>query len=224
MQMNQLIGTGVVLALAGSSWANSFDMSSGHADILVGYDAGSNELEIEVELVPGDGNFTISPDLPNGVDVLEPNEIRFVSGAASFVPGEGVWRFGEDFAPGVLFLGWGAEEVSTGVFENDTLSFELVGITGPGNFRLFDLDQFNQEVELLPNPGTFDVFAESADHFSFEFDAAGIYELEVRARGTLIGGQELVSESATLTFVIPTPGAGALAALGLAAAARRRRG
>ncbi|MEM1165186.1 MAG: hypothetical protein AAGI30_02730 [Planctomycetota bacterium] len=232
MDRMTIVSFAALAGLAGGVAAQPFFISAGHTDILVGLENG--ELEIEIEVIPGDGFFEVSPAFPDGVidpvegaGAVEPDEVIYNITQDQFDSASGTWRFGEDFGLNEQFVGWGAEEVDTGVFENDTLTFELVSVSGPGNFRLFTIpDPFNPVEEvLLQNPGDqLDVFAASADHFTFEFDQRGTYEITVFGFGTLVGeSSPIFSDNATITFFVPAPGAAGLLGLAGLAAARRRR-
>jgi len=166
-------------------------------------------------------------------------------------PGSPLWVLPESQEPGVVFLGlsaenktsqtWTAHNVSanllalgipSGVLTGNQALLRLETFSGPGNLFVWQTDSFGS-----PQPRLFDTSdgLSAADgqvispgnhaHFNWAFTAPGIYELGLRASGTLAAGAQFTqSELTTFRFeVIPEPGSAALLLSGLGALALRPR-
>jgi len=166
-------------------------------------------------------------------------------------PGAPVWVLPQTQESGIPFLGvstenktaqsWSAFNVdspllargiASGTFASNQVTLRLETFSGPGNFFVWSTDSFG-----TPLPRFFDTSngLSAADgrpftpanhsHFNWAFTAPGIYELGLRASGTLTAGAQF-SQSELTTFrfeVIPEPGSAALLLAGLASLALRRR-
>lgn len=152
---------------------------------------------------------------------------RPASSAFDFIgvgAGQPYWRLPTAHAPGVLFLGVGAEEVETGVFAdwlvNDPrlnlngpyIELRLIDVRGPGDFSVWSSTDDGPVVWM----STFDGGITSDDllyqlagghsHFNYGFTAAGLYEVDLQATAYLGPGQTnpVTSDVATYHFGIET--------------------
>ena len=181
-----------------------------------------NEGELDIEIVYEDGEWEIAAlDEANDREIC-PSELILQGGAATQirVPDNEAFRFlGEPGAvvnvlpqeemDGVLFLGLAADEIESGIFENDIVELHLASVEGPGAVSLYSVDG-------LGNPTVFfnsgdgisqsDVFPLSAgghSHQNWGFTAPGVYRVGLQASGTLAGeSQASASEVQTFTFEI----------------------
>ena len=181
-----------------------------------------NEGELDIEIVYEDGEWEIAAlDEANEREIC-PSELILQGGAATQirVPDNEAFRFlgapgaivnvlPQDEMDGVLFLGLAADEIESGVFENDIIELKLVSVEGPGAVSLYNVDG-------LGNPTVFfnsgdgisesDVFPLSAgahSHQNWGFTAPGVYRVGLQASGTLADeSQASASEVQTFTFEI----------------------
>lgn len=203
-----------------------------HVDFGIGYDAGALALHWHdessaTEYAPHEA-FAFIP-LSSSANRPAGAQWNFTGTSA----GSPVYLAPAIQAPGVIFLGIGSEEIPTGTFTADTLSLELVSLSGPGQFSLWQTDAFSSPVVALSTASavtSFTLTTGGHSHYNWGFTAPGIYELEFRVTGTLTGEVAPISDTATFAFgvgaVIPEPGTVALAlgagVLGFALVARRR--
>ncbi len=182
----------------------------GHTDIGIAFEDGAFDLHIHDEET--DTEYT-----PGGavLCVGEAAELAIPDTAAlSFLgrPGYSTWILPAVENTNLLFLGFGAEEVESGVFIGDTLRMELVSVLGAGDFAVFSFDGFgNPVVHINSADGIsaadfFLVTAGGHTDLNWAFSAPGTYRIGFRARGTLVAGnQEVLSDIAYYTFVVPQP-------------------
>ena len=124
-------------------------------------------------------------------------------------PGTAINVLPQEESAGAIFLGIAGDEIPLGIFENNTVSLELVEVRGPGNVSLYSVDEFGKP-SVFFNSGdgisSADVFPISVgghSHQNWGFSAPGSYKVALRASGILVGGSEKVlSESVEFTFVI----------------------
>lgn len=215
--------------------------TDGHADIGVGYEDGEWDLHVHAEGA-----------VMNGIEVggqeYEAGDVSIVVGFDRQVarPAGATWDFTGTGAGEPLWyipqsnpfptspwpwLGIGAEEIADDVFVANQVALELVDVRGPGEFSLWGSGIFG-----APNPiwssavGGFDTLTLGAGghaHYNYGFTALGIYEIDLRAYGTLVdGGAYTESDVTTYSFsIVPEPGAAWLVSAGLsglAFASRRR--
>jgi surface-anchored protein len=125
----------------------------------------------------------------------------------------------------VAFLGFGLEELDIGDWVGGTVTLTLLGITGPGEFRMWQDDGFggaNDFIDTDGGPMSFTLAAGSHTHFNWGFTELGDYELEWGISGThQTDGPQ--SGSASFLYAVPEPSAALLAGFGLLACLRRRR-
>lgn len=125
---------------------------------------------------------------------------------------------------GVPFIGIGLEELNAGDW-NGLLTFTLLSINGPGQFRLWQDDGFggaNDFINTAASVLSFDIAAETHTHYNWGFTELGVYELEFQISGThnVDGAQ---SGAAIFTYAVPEPSTALLALGGALLAFLRRR-
>ena len=181
-----------------------------------------NEGELDIEIVYEDGEWEMAAlDEANDREIC-PSELILQGGAATQirVPDSEAFRFlgdpgavvnvlPQDEIAGVLFLGLAADEIESGIFENDIVELNLVSVEGPGAVSLYNVDGIgNPTVFFNSGDGISqsDVFPLSAgdhSHQNWGFTAPGVYRVGLQASGTLADeGQASASEVVTFTFEI----------------------
>ncbi|MBT5706404.1 MAG: hypothetical protein HOI66_08795 [Verrucomicrobia bacterium] len=127
----------------------------------------------------------------------------------------------QDEQEGILFLGIAGDELSSGVFENESVDLQLIGVRGPGNVSLYSVDEFG-EPSVFFNSGdgidssdSFPVSVGGHSHQNWGFTAPGVYKVALQAFGTLVAGSERVqSEVVEFAFEIETMASELLIAFG----------
>ena len=144
--------------------------------------------------------------------------------------GHAVWIAPQTNQPGKVFLGIGLEELHVDDWLNGEVTLELTGVSGPGEFSLYQTDVFGSPTVKLDNIGdSFVLAVGSHSHYFWAFTQPGFYDVTFEFSGTFsedgFVNSESVAASGTFGFqVIPTPGAAAagLVAMGVAGMRRRR--
>lgn len=210
-------------------------LSSDHADLGVGFDGGDWELFVGLD-DENDPNAHIERE-PDEVIIFGDDSIQEISGQGSFTflgnAGQPVWIFPQTENPSAVFLGIDTDEVAAADFTGP-IDLTLTGITGPGDFVLFQFDQFLNPTVLLDSANginSLSVPLESHGHYNWAFTAEGLYQLEFMASGILNDGFDTASMSDATAFnfginQVPEPSTYALlfgaAVLGFVIARRRK--
>ena len=128
-------------------------------------------------------------------------------------------------AAGAPFLGIGLEELDPADWSGGTVTLRILDIRGPGQFLLWQNDEFSNPITFLDTAQDINSFSREAGshtHFNWGFTADGVYEIDFGIEGTHTQ-DGFVSGSGTYTFMIPEPSSCLLGMLGALALARRRR-
>lgn len=205
-----VLPTTVVLALTGLATpamaASPVVLDHGHVDVIgIAYENGALDVHVhadghaaeydpsEVQLVAKPAARTTVPEDP---------AYKFLG-----TPGSPVWVLPQVQDPNLLFAGIAAEEVEPGVFKEDTLKVDVVGVSGPADFSIFTTDAVGKPTILVDSgdglPDRTTATAGGHRHVNWAFEAAGTYKVWVRVRGTLAStGKTVYSPLETYTFKV----------------------
>ena len=196
--------------------------TAGHGDLAFELEIIDDELEAHVHIEGGtvDGVTNVDGDFP--VELLrivtDATFTRPDSEGGPFAPlcvdpGQDVLWLpqgnGDANANGVPFLGI-ANEVPAGVFVNDRLSMELVGVNSPAGTGAYSLwkDGFPPEFFMSSCDGIDAtdnlMLPRGHDHFNMGFanDGAGVWDVTYRVSGELVSGGSTLSEEFTVHYEI----------------------
>jgi surface-anchored protein len=205
-----------------------------HVDIGVNYEDDGWDLHIhdetnDIEYEPGEAILRVNAGAETTVSA---DPLFSFLGTA----GSPVWILPNTQTAGLLFLGFGAEELAAGIFASDSLSLRLHSVSGPGEFAVFDFNSLGEpQVVMNSRDGfsaadTFRPVPGGHSDLNWAFSQPGYYSVSFEASGTLAdGGLFTSSGPVAYTFhVVPEPSTWALMAIGLGgvllAARRRARG
>jgi surface-anchored protein len=165
--------------------------------------------------------------VPEAAKRTNPNaNIRSALGITGTASTDVYWRLPQTNETGIPFFGLASEDLAddTGATWSP-ITFTLKGVSGPGNFALWEVDSesnFNLFWESVGGvvPEDKDVVTLGGDHehYTWAFSEPGLYGLTLEASGTrTFGGVSTpyTSEQAVFTFqVVPEPGSMMLAGIG----------
>ena len=194
----------------------------GHTDIGVAYDETANEWELHVhdeendaEYFPATGALLV---VKNAALTTVPAGLQW-----SFLgtAGSDTWILPKAENPNLLFLGFGAEETDAGIFVGDVFTMKLTGVTGPGNFAVYDTDAFNIPIVWMNSADGFSeadskvLPAGAHSHVNWAFSAPGDYSVFFEASGiSELNGATTSGPVEYLFQVVPEPGSLSLAGVG----------
>jgi surface-anchored protein len=183
-----------------------------HTDIQVVYNAaaGTNALSLIARDVT-DGNI----DYPTNkvlLIVAEAAKLTLPAGTPFGNEGDSLWAIPQSQEAGLLYLGTSAEGISSGIF-NGPLTLRLKSVTGPGNFFLWQADQFGGfNIQMNSSDGISDAdfhtqLIGSHEHFNWGFTTNGVYFVTLQVSGQRVGETtNTFSAPATFRFdVLPLP-------------------
>jgi surface-anchored protein len=194
----------------------------GHADVGVNYEDNAWDLHVHHhdlgEFEPG--------EVILGVDIVAASSLVPAGPEWSFLgtAGSSVWILPQAEDHDLLFLGLGTEELAGGIFTGDQVTLSLKGVSGPGNFVVYQTDMFGNP-NVLMNSGdgitagdAVTLGAGAHSHVNWVFGAPGIYHVDFEGSGTLVDGNVFTASGPiTYTFevaAVPEPGSASLLALG----------
>ena len=230
-QTNQIIGNIRQLGLAAlltaglTTQAQTLVGTGGeHVDVGAAYDETTNEWELHVH------------DEDNDVEYFPATDARLYVGygANTTVPAGPLWNFlgtaGNQTwilpgapTPSLMLLGLAAEEIGSGIFVGDQITFKLKAVSGSGSFAVFDLDSFNDPIVLF---NSLDGISGADSHvlptgahqdLNWAFSAPGDYTITFEASGISTLNGATTSGDVDYLFrveAVPEPASGALAGVG----------
>jgi surface-anchored protein len=210
--------------------------TSGHADLGIGYADGEFDIHVHAEGATIGGVFYADEEFEAEDVIIFVSPATLESRPGNFLPllnfdpigvaaGANFYKLPQTNAEatleGVPFLGIATEEIGDGVFVGNTITIAVESVVGPGSMAIYQ--------DAFPGPNFFaassnglpDSFSYPTgihDHFNYSFTAPGIYEVTLRATGTLVSGG-VVSGTGTYTFAVAVPEANTTILLGAVAVA-----
>lgn len=119
--------------------------------------------------------------------------------------GSTVWRLPQSQVSGLLWPAWDTTDVANGVFENNSVSLELVSVTG-GQFSVHQSVLGTPKVLFHSRdtgPKVLSVAAQRYDvHAVWAFSTAASYKVTFKVTGKLAGTETVVSVQDTFTFQV----------------------
>jgi surface-anchored protein len=182
-------------------------LERGHTDVGLAYEEGELEFHIHSE----ETETEYSTD--EAVLIVRSAAEQPIPDTAAFSflgePGYSTWILPSVENEELLFLGFGAEEIETGVFANDQVRVEVMSVEG-GDFFLYSVAALGSPVvhmnsaDGISASDFFMVNAGSHEDLNWAFSQPGTYRIGLRARGTLVeGSQNITSAVFYVTFEVP---------------------
>jgi surface-anchored protein len=217
MKPLSLLPVALIAALGLPVTAQTTTLSSGHADIGIGFKDGAFDLHVhdgvtDTEYSPSDAILGVGPASRTTTPL----------GLAMFAPvGSSLWILPKTQHPDLLFLGFGTEELLPSDWIGN-ISLSLTSASGPGNFGIYDFGTFGN-IQVRMNTadaiGAGDVLElqpGTHSHYNLTFTAPGTYDLGFEALGNRVGVGTVRSGTVIYTFtVVPEPSTYALLGAGL---------
>ena len=204
-------------------------LSSEHVDVGVGFALGALDLHIhdetnDIEYAPDEAILQVNASAYE----LIPNDPNYAFLGTIGV--DHVWRLPNVQTPGLLFLGFGTEEIDHGTLANDVVTISILSVShaGGGKFTTYGVDAFNvptvifNSTDGLSGADSFVFPTGGHADFNWTFSEPGLYEVEFKVDA--LDGVTPVVETAIYTFnVVPEPTSCALLGLSTLALLARRR-
>jgi surface-anchored protein len=188
-----LVAAAAVIALLGGIAAPSHaavTLTSGHVDVI-DVDYASGNLTVQVLDVTSGTAIERNPadvilQVPAAAKITVPSGSQW-----SFLgpAGSTAWVLPQSQVAGLLWAGWNATEVGSGVFAGNSLTFELVSVSG-GQFSVYVTNLGAPTVlfhSRASGPKTQTVAAGSHTHRNWAFNTATTYTVTFKVTGTLAG-------------------------------------
>jgi surface-anchored protein len=187
---NTILAFAIAVWSSNAAWGETLPVITvGHTDVGVNYEDGAWDLHVHAE----DLGEEFEPD---GV------WIKVAAAARSSVPadsaysflgssGSALWLLPAAHQEGLVFLGFGTEEMEEGIFTGNTVDLALKGVEGPGDFIVYINDAFGAPVVWYNSRDGFDskdvhtLTAGGHSHVNWVFTAPGKYHVKYQASGTL---------------------------------------
>ncbi len=208
--------------------------TSGHADLGIGYEDGEFDIHVHAEGATIGGVFYADEEFEAEDVIIFVSAATLESRSPNFLPllnfdpigvaaGENFYKLpqtnAEASAETVPFLGIATEEIEDGVFVGNTITIAIDSVVGPGFMSIYQDTFPGPAFKVASSNGLPDSFTFATgvhDHFNYGFTAPGIYEVTLRATGTLVSGG-VVTGTGTYTFAVGIPEAKTHILLGTAA-------
>lgn len=194
------VGVAAAVVLGAAGTASAEPMSTGHVDVVdVDYASGALTVRLLANGVERD---------PATVELVVRSAARTTvpdNSAYGFLgePGDPVWILPQTQNANLLWPGWNATDVPSGVFQSNALQLTMTGVTG-GELAIYSTGLGGPTV-LFDNgdglPDTRPLAAGAHTHANWAFSGAGTYTVTFRVSGTLTNGTT-VSDDATYTFTV----------------------
>jgi surface-anchored protein len=200
----------VSMAVTWNAWAQADNLpsiSTGHTDVGVNYEEDGWDLHVHAE----DEGLEFEP---NAVWIRGSSLSRTTvpsSSAFGFLgsAGSAVWVLPAVQKTGIPFLGFGTEEMASGIFVSNAVQLRLTQVTGPGKLAIYVTDMFGAPVVWYNSGDGLDtndihtLLAGGHTHVNWAFTAPGKYHVYFQATGVLAStGQTTTSEPAEYLFDI----------------------
>ena len=199
-----------VLALAGLSTpadaATRVVLDQGHVDVIgIAFVNGAFNVHVHdaahaVEYAPSQVQLVAKP----GSKITVPDDPSYQFLGAAGAP---AWVLPQVQDPALLWPGIGSEEIAPGVFANNALNVDIVGLTGPGDLDIYTTDPFGSPTVLVDStdglPDRINHTAGGHLHANWAFEAPGYYEIRVKVSGKLAStGQTVTSNTVSYSFKV----------------------
>jgi len=185
------------------------ELTTGHTDVGIVYEddawnlhIGRHEDSPPAEYAPNEAVLQVAPASKTSVPA---------SPAFAFLgePGAPIYVLPEVHNPALLFLGLGTEELASGLFVNDQVQLHLKGVTGPGQFFVYELSAlgtptvFMNSRDGIASNDVVTLTAGGHRHVNWAFSTPGTYQVAFEASGTLAtNNQFTASGPVTYTFKV----------------------
>jgi len=186
----------------------------GHTDIGIAYEDGwdlhVHDEENDAEYEPDAALLYVGP---------QAETIRLPGAAFDFIgvgAGEAFWQLPHSPPhPELLLLGFGAEEIAGGVFQDGLVRLQLKAVNGPGHFSVWRSTDLGPEVFMATSDGItaadlFTGLTGGHEDMNFGFTARGRYEVTFQAWGFLDDGDQIADFSADVTYFFSVDNLGRL--------------
>ncbi|MET9253902.1 choice-of-anchor M domain-containing protein [Streptomyces sp. NPDC003717] len=201
--------TGVLMTGGPAQAACLVTLDHGHVDVVgLAYEDGALEIAVhdesgaeEVEYAPEDVRLRA---LPGAKTTIPADPSYAFLGTA----GKPVWILPEAQDPELLWAGFGAEELESGVLQDDEVDVSFLSVKGPGRLAVYTDDVFGAPETVLVDsgdglPDTVDLHAGEHTHANWAFTKAGTYTVKVKAAAHLAAsGSPVSSRVVTYTFEV----------------------
>ncbi len=227
------LGLAALLATGLASQAQT-TLYDGHTDVGIDYDNDFDAWNLHVHYEVTDTEYSPPSDallfVKNGAHGTVSSDPAY-----SFLgtPGSDVWTLPQFQDLNLLFLGFGAEEISSGVFQGDQFTMSLTGVSGPGSFVMYETDDFSVPTMLLSSldgiSGADSLLVPAGEHrhVNWAFSAPGDYVVTFNASGIRQSDSQFTTSGNVGYYfrveAVPEPATAALMGVGVLGLLLRRR-
>lgn len=206
--LNRSLLLSLLLTSSGALHAQT-RLLTGHTDIGVAYEDGAWNLHVgrhednpPAEYTPAEAVLVVGPAAQSPIPSAA--AFRFLG-----TPGAPIYVLPQAHHENLLFLGFGSEELPTGLFANDEVKVSLHSVDGPGGFIVYDVDAFGtpavffNSLDGLNAQDTITLVAGGHRHLNWAFTAPGTYRVALSAEARLAdGGNVITSDDTLYTFEV----------------------